>query len=160
MKTFYHMPMDEDVLRLLTGLLGKKVKADKTVQAAEGSLPILALYMNEEGIPGSIACCDYMLSACMAGALTMIPPAAAQDAAKTKDFPDSLRENLREVFNICASLMNAPAAPRLILSNVFMDLSSLPDAALEILKNPAERLDLEVDVAGYGKGRMALMCAS
>jgi hypothetical protein len=69
-----------------------------------------------------------------------------------------MTDNLREVINVAASVFNQPDAPHIRLETIYMTPAQppLPEKVVQMLLKPRRRLDLDVTVAGYGGGKMAL----
>ena len=77
-------------------------------------------------------------------------------SAKAKKWEPSLVENFKEVLNVCAQLFCEPQSPRVKLQDVFTDTSDRPTNVLGLLAKPKKRIDIELEITGYGTGRMAV----
>jgi hypothetical protein len=66
--------------------------------------------------------------------------------------PVQLGENVAEVLNVAASLFNADGAPHLRLDSVYGGDMPVPADVATLSKAYSPRLDVELDVAGYGTG--------
>ena len=73
-----------------------------------------------------------------------------------KELSANMGENVTEVCNIVASLLNREGLPRLRMYRTFLPGTDAPADALAQLQAIGRRLDLTVEVLGYGGGRMAI----
>jgi hypothetical protein len=98
---------------------------------------------------------DMPLAARMGAAIALVPQRAAETAIEEEMLPVALSENAGEILNVTASLFNVGEAPHLKLDAVYAPREPLPADVAQWVLAYVRRLDLEVEVAGYGKG-----CAS
>ncbi len=153
------MPLLPAVARLLTDLVGRNV----TPKSAPGAKPpvgpqAVAAYVDPAGALLAVALCDVPSGASLGAALVLIPPASVEDAVKAKQLDPSLTENLYEVLNVFSSIFPISGGPRVLLRALITD-GKLPDDVVALMAKPAQRLDMDVTVAGYLSGRMTLMAA-
>jgi hypothetical protein len=142
--------------RLLTQLLGRKV----TVKRAAAPKPPAALsaYTAPDGQLAAACGFDLEFANYAAAALPMMPCAIATEAIRGKKIEAEMLENLREVANIMAGLFKS-AASHLKLRELAK--TPAPGADLVALTGkPVRRLDLDVDITGYGLGRLSLFFAA
>jgi hypothetical protein len=69
-------------------------------------------------------------------------------------------ENAIEVCNVLASLINQEGAARLKLDSTFLPGNTPPNDAIARLLALGRRLDVNVDIGGYGSGLLSLSYAS
>ena len=69
-----------------------------------------------------------------------------------------LVEALHEVVNVLSALFNTPGAPHSKLHRLYAPGEDLPGDVVGLLPS-LNRLDLAIEVAGYGKGRISLVVA-
>ena len=62
-----------------------------------------------------------------------------------------------EVANVAASLFNADGGPHLKLREVVTTAQALPAGLSEMAARASERIDLEVNITGYGQGQMSVL---
>jgi hypothetical protein len=155
------MPLPESVQRMLADLLGKPVTAKK---AAPGGLStakpgVVAHYVYDSGVTGSLILCDLALSSYAGAALMLLPPAAAVEGVKAGKMNETIVENIREVLNICASLFIYEDKAHVRLRELYpLPGTTTPEVA-KILTRPSARLELDVTITGYGAGKIALLTA-
>jgi hypothetical protein len=70
-----------------------------------------------------------------------------------------VRDNLYEVLNIFSALFNKPGTPHLKIQSMYPPGEAPPLDLGVMLKSLGMRLDLEVTVAGYGSGKIAVVLA-
>ena len=70
-----------------------------------------------------------------------------------------IRENLREILNVCTTLFHQGRQQHLTLSRLEFACGSLPAGVLEFLNRSARRLNLSVKIPEYGAGLLSLVVA-
>jgi hypothetical protein len=145
----------ESIELLLTCLLGREVTVRRSAPAARRPLnaPISGVYREDLGSARAVFSLDIGLAAHAAAALTLIPSRVAVEAATARVLPDMLRENVREILNVCAQLLNDEPEHHVALREVCVG-PILPQDVVDAV-NP-QGLDLDVVVGGYGGGRLVL----
>lgn len=99
-----------------------------------------------------------MKFAAFAGAaLTKIPLGGAEDAAESGELTENMLGNLYEVMNICSRLFMDSSSPHLKLDKLYASISDLPDNALALVNAITGRLDLKVNIPGYGEGHLSFL---
>jgi hypothetical protein len=158
----YPVPGVQAVGDLFGGLLGRAVTAKPVPPLDLSSTKALAVGVYEagEGAIGAVTVVDVPLGAYSAAALSMVPKGGADDAARSGKLSDTLLENLREVLNVGAQLLNVPGQPRLVFRTLHLPGTPIPEPVGAILKSPAGRVDVSIEVAGYGGGKMAILVAA
>ena len=149
------LPDGEGVAQFLSATLRREVTA-KVVKPADDRLVMNGHYVN--GAKALIAgCfCDRPLVAYAGAAFSLVPADAARESLADTELDEVLVENFAEILNICSRLFEGGTGQRVTLSGI--EEPGKPASAISraMLKNPVKRLDLEVDIAGYGRGRLAL----
>ena len=152
------LPDAERVRELLTCLLGRQV----TVSRTRNKLPVktahsFAAYRNDEDAIGALWTADVEAGSYLGAALSMVPPGLALEAIRKADLPETLHENLYEVVNVLASLFDTPGSPHMRLDMLVTSKDGLPTEASSLLRRPQNRLDLRIEIAGYGSGQFAFL---
>ena len=152
------LPTADAVAKLLASLAGKNV----TAKAGPAVKPVptgaaVAVCVDEAPHVVAVMVADVAFAAAAGAALAMIPPGAAQDAVRAGSLPPNIADNFREVANIMCSLLTASGGRGVRMAD--FSVTGVPAAAEAVLGAAGARLDLEVDVQGYGKGRLAIVCA-
>lgn len=144
----------EAVANLLRDLVGRNVTAQKLtpVRPIQLDAPTTGIYWDDGGSPLALCRFDITLAASAAAALTLIPRDVVLEATTARVLPGLLQENLHEILNVCAQLLNHGSFCHVVLHEVFAG-SDLP---ADIKESPTESVDLEVNIQGYGGGRLQL----
>ena len=140
-------------------LLGRKVTA-KTIAAFNFSgsdQTLTAVYESSEGVLVAACVCDSELVLTAGAALCLVPAAEAQQNLKAKKWDPSLVENFKEVLNVCTQLFLGPQSSRVKLQGVFVGAEPRPEKAATLLAKPRWRINLQLSIAGYGEGRIAIL---
>lgn len=154
-----YLPAPMEVRELLEGLLGR----DVAVNIAPPLIPTpanpssIGVYVDDQLRVSAVSCADLAFSAHASAALGLVPASTAEAAIESGTLDDTLGENLYEVLNIAASLFNAPGASHVRLYDLHAVGTPLPADAQARALTLGRRLDLSVEVAGYGTGRLSLV---
>jgi hypothetical protein len=153
------IPAALEVRELLSGLLGREVEVSMTDTFAGDSKvgSTFAVYIDDQERTRAVAVLDLPCSAYAGAAIGLIPVGGAEAALEEGDLPPVLRENLGEVLNVLASLLNAEGCPHVKLQSVYhADQWPEPEVAAHAA-TPGRRLDLEVNIPLYGRGRLSMV---
>jgi hypothetical protein len=153
----WKVPTSARLADMLGGLLGKRINAKTATMPLRGPAVAVAVYTAEDGSVGAYAVCDAAFAAWTGGALSLMPPAVAGEGAKVGKFPPTVMENYHEVVNICASLLLV-TGPHIRLASVHVP-PAVPAAATAALTKNQGRADFDVEVPGYGAGKIAFILA-
>ena len=148
-----------EVRELLTDLLGRDVVVEPadpfTGDSARGST--FAVYVDDVGTTRVVAVADFALSAWAGAAVGLMPAGGASDAIDEGELSPMLRENLAEVLNVMAALLNEAGRPHVKLTEVHhVDAWPHPQVLADVATT-GRRLDLVVTIPLYGKGRLSVV---
>ena len=151
------VPHPKQVRDLFLGLTGKDIEVGPVNPVVPGrDAALVAVYVTDKLGTGAAVACDLPLAAYAGGALGLVPLPRVEEAIASGLLPDDLAENFYEVVNIMASVFNEhPEAPHLKLYKVHAVGEQLPSDVAASLGYVVRRLDLKVEVAGYGAGRLS-----
>lgn len=155
------VPTSKAVRDVFADLLGREVEVVPGAPVVPGvrTLASVATYVDDRTRTAAVAVADLPLSSYAGAALGLVPVGAATEAIEGGELPVSLQENFAEVLNILSSLFNAEGAPHLKLYAT-QHPGQLPPPDVSVLaKSLGRRLDLAVDVLGYGAGRISIVVA-
>lgn len=147
------LPKNPELERLMSGLLGRDVK----VAPAEGlpAEPITAAYYKtDEPVLEVVALADLSLAASVAAALSVMPPDTVKDVVGAGQLGGALEENLAEVWNVTARFVSM-SGRRFALVSCHTPSNPLPPELLEKARQTDEGRAVQVEVSGYGAGRLA-----
>lgn len=153
------LPAAKDVRDMLSGLVGKEVSVSPGAPVTpEPNRPVtVAIYTAPDMSVNALCVMDLAASAYTAAALALLPPGGAQDAVEEdKELSPLLLEALHEVVNVLSALFNTPGAPHSKLNKLVADGDDVPGDIAGMLAG-FNRLDLAVEVPGYGKGALSLV---
>ncbi len=153
------LPAAKDVRDMLTGLVGKPVGVNPgaPVTPSAGKPVSVAVYVDPQMAVNALCLMDLGASAYTGAALALLPPGGAQDAVEEDgELTGMLVEALHEVVNVLSALFNTPGAPHSKLHKLYAPGDDLPGDIEGMLAN-FNRIDLAIEVPGYGKGGLSLV---
>jgi hypothetical protein len=153
------LPAAKDVKDMLSGLVGKSVAVNPgpPVTPTEKSPVSVAVYVDPGMAINALCVMDLAASAYTAGALALLPPGGCQDAVEEDgELTGMLVEALHEVVNVLSAMFNVPGAPHSKLHELYAPGQDLPGDVAGVLAN-FNRIDLAIEVPGYGKGGLSLV---
>ena len=153
------LPAAKDVRDMLTGLVGKPVGVNNgaPVTPTPDAPVAVAVYVDPQMAINAICVMDLGASAYTGAALALLPPGGAQDAVEEDgELSGLLVEALHEVVNVLSALFNTPGAPHSKLHRLYAPGDDLPGDIAGMLAN-FNRIDLAIEVPGYGKGALSLV---
>jgi flagellar motor switch/type III secretory pathway protein FliN len=154
------LPVEAGIKDLLSMVVGQEVAVQYASAPAldAASTGAIARYVDDEGVLRALAACDLLIANALGAALALLPRARVTAAVEAGEVPEDIAENLHEVFNVGANLFNAPDRPHLRLERVLVGSDVDPDL-VQALVVAAERVDLDLDVPGFGSGAFAVVHA-
>ena len=153
------LPDAKAVRDMLTGLVGKPVSVapGAPVTPTQRSPVAVAVYVDPSMSVNALCVLDLGASAYTGAALALLPPGGAQDAVEEDgELTTMLTEALHEVVNVLSALFNVPGAPHSKLHKLFAPGDDI-DGDIAGMLAAFNRLDLQVEVPGYGKGNLSLV---
>jgi hypothetical protein len=152
------LPAAKDIRDLLEGLLGKDVTVSPGEPVSLNDGAALAVYVNPQLSTNAICLMDVPLAAWFAGALALLPKGGLEDAIDEGELSAMHLEVVYEVVNVAAALFNGGGVTHSKLYKLYAPGEAVP-GDLAGLAAGFNRIDLAVDVAGYGKGVMSIVLA-
>jgi hypothetical protein len=155
------LPVPKDVKDLFEDLLGRPVNVSPTdpLRAADVTQTLVAVYVDRSLQMGAVVGLDFALTAFVGASIGLIPPGGAEACIEDKEISKMIGENAIEVCNILASLINREGAARLKLHQTYLPGNPPPTDAVAHLMALGRRIDLQVDIGGYGAGKLSLAFA-
>ena len=155
------LPAPKEVRDLFEDLLGRPVTVSPTDPVLSEAVrrTMVALYVDNALKLQAVIGLELSLAVYAGAALGLIPPGGAQDSVEEGVMTPVVAENVTEVCNIMAGLLNRPGAPHLRLYQRFLPGEGPPTDAVGNLLALGRRLDLNVDVSGYGSGKLSISLA-
>ena len=154
-----YLPAPKEVRDLLGDLLDRQVDLKPAPPfGVSPSYPAsIASYVDDSLIVRALVAVDLPLSAHIGAALALVPAGQAVALVEEGRLDGPVAEGLREVFNIMASLFNAPNALHLRLHASYVSGEALPHDVRARTQVLGHRADFHVAVGGYGAGRAAVV---
>ena len=153
------LPAAKDVREMLEGLVGRTVVVSPgaPVTPAADRPVAVAVYVSPEMAVNALCLMDLGAAAYTGGALALLPPGGCQDAVEEDgELSGMLVEALHEVVNIVSALFNTPGAPHSKLHKLYAPGDDVPGDLAGMLAG-FNRIDLAIEIQGYGKGAMSLV---
>jgi hypothetical protein len=153
------LPAAKDVKEMLSGLVGKEVSVapGAPVTPTPDEPVSVAVYVDPHMVINALCVLDLAASAYTGGALALLPPGGCQDAVEEDGELTALQaEALHEVVNVLSALFNTPGAPHSKLHKLYPAGEDLPGDVAGMLA-AFNRVDLAIEVPGYGKGGLSLV---
>jgi len=163
MDSTYPIPSLDTLANTMGDLLGVEVSVDKgeAVEIKPDAPVIISISRDDVEKPAAAMICDLALAAFTGASLAMMPPDEAKAAKRAKKLPDSLFENFSEVVNIVGgTLFNSDSTPHTALREVLVSPSKISSKLRPLLTEPADWLFADVDIEGYGGGKMVLLASA
>jgi hypothetical protein len=154
-----HVPVPYEVRTLLEELFGRpvEVKPGPPWAPLNGEPGTFALYVDDSLVVRALGVCDVRFSAYAGAAIGLVPPSTARTAITERSLDATLEENLYEVLNICAALYNVVGAAHMKLHQVHQVGAAVVPQVQALSAVLGRRLDLSIDIAGYGTGRLSFV---
>jgi len=153
------LPAAKDVREMLEGLVGRTVTVSPGAPVTPSpDRPVsVAVYVAPDMSVNALCLMDLAASAYTAGGLALLPPGGCQDAVEEDgELSGMLVEALHEVVNVLSALLNTPGAPHSKLHKLYAPGEEVAGDLAGMLAG-FNRIDLDVDVQGYGKGSLSLV---
>jgi len=157
MTSTIQLPSMEVVGGLLSGIVGRAVKLSKAPPLDLKPRPpkVYGVYRDSRTDVICVAVLDFPFAAHTGGAMLVFPLCTINDAIKTSTLEEGMFDTVREILNVCARMFNDNAHQ--VFQQLYLNVSELPADAAVVLRSPAQRMDMEGSVAGYGSGRMTVL---
>lgn len=152
------LPPVKMIKDVLDGLLGNETTTTpgSSMNGVDTIGGVLATYIDNAGVLCAVVGWDLSAAANIGAALGLFPRGAAEDAIENQYVPDNLLDNLNEVSNVLASSFQLPGNPHLRLHESYRPVAAAPADATALLYNGVQRMDLNLEIPGYGVGRVAV----
>ncbi|WP_435299675.1 hypothetical protein [Timonella sp. A28] len=154
------LPKAQAVREMLEGLLGREIELKTGGPMVDPEGPggaVVAEYVSDFLQLHALIVLDVPASAHLGASLALMPARVSQDDARAGELSDVLLEATHEVANVCAALFNLDGAPHLRLGTLHAPQQPLPTDISQWVMAYVARLDIEVNVSGYGSGNMSIL---
>ena len=153
------VPTAKAIRDLLADLIGRDVSVtpgEPTV-IGPGSPGTAAVYVSDKLQMVALGVMDLPLTAFLGGALGLLPVGGVQDLLAEGEVSSGALDNVHEILNVASALFNTPGAPHVKLYSLVSPGDLPPTDVSTAMKLLGGRIDLKVDVPGYGSGSLSMM---
>jgi len=159
MATAYPLPDAPKIVQLL-GLLfdGLDVKPGGAFDQSPAGGAWFGVFVADSGEPVALCGADANLAATWGAAFSMLPVAAAKEAAKSRELTGVMIENVREIMNICTRLVMDAGSLHLKLDQIY-PVKSLAAPAAALLGAARGRREFQIQLPKYGGGVLTFLTA-
>lgn len=142
---------------ILSGILGRPVTVTRSggLDLTPKTPKVFGIYRKPGGGRTCVCALDLPFAANAAGAMLIFPPYAVASAVRAGKLDDDLLETTREILNICSRFFHDEV--HVVLTDVCTDMATLPADAVQVLKTPQARVDVQAAIKGYADGRLTLL---
>ena len=156
------LPNTKEVRDLLNDLLGRDVEVQVSDAWAPQPLDMAACaeFVDDQLRLRSVAMLDLPLAVFIGASIGLIPAGGAKDMVAERDPSQMVLDNLYEVLNVLTSVFNTGDNPHVKITTMHGPGTAFPGDVSDVVRRLVGRLDLVIDIDGYGKGRLALVVAS
>jgi hypothetical protein len=153
------LPNPKDVRDLFENLFGKDVTVSPGDPVSlNDDKSAVAVYVDPTMATTALCLVDIRLAAWLAGALALLPKGGLEDAIDEGELSAGHLEAVYEVVNIAASMFNGEGINHSKLYKLYAPGEPVP-GDIAGLAAAFNRIDLRVDVAGYGSGKLSIVMA-
>jgi len=152
------LPAPKDVRDMLAGLVGRNVTVSPgaPVTPTPDRPVAVAVYVAPDMSVNALCLLDLGAAAYTAGGLALLPPGGCQDSVEERELSALQLEALHEVVNVLSALYNVAGAPHSRLHKLYAPGEEVPGDLAGMLAG-YNRIDLDVEIQGYGKGSLSLV---
>jgi hypothetical protein len=154
-----HVPSAKDVKDLLEGLLGREVSVAPGVPVSPADSAAFGIYVDDAVRMTAVINLDLRLAAFLGASIALIPRGRAEAAIEDRYVSETMFDNIGEVFNIAANVLNQHSDVHQRLYSTVRGVPAAPADAAALSATPANRLDLAIDIDGYGSGALSCVLA-
>jgi hypothetical protein len=154
----YVLPVPKEVKDLFEDLLGRPVTVSPAdpLRAADIPETLIALYTDPAQKLGAVVGLSFTLTAFAGAAIGLIPVGGAEACIEDKEISKMIGENAIEICNVLTSMLAKEGTPRLKLYQTFLPGNTPPTDAVNYLLALGRRIDLDLEIGGYGAGKLSI----
>lgn len=154
------LPAPKLLKDVLDGLTGKPVvltPRSRRLTSVDATGGAIGLYVDDKGKPRAL--CGWSLTAAAyAGcAFALLPPNKAEEIVRDRYLPDDEVEAVYELSNVLASALAEEGNPHVRLEKLYHPAAAAPTDFLKLMYESHPRMDLEIEIPGYGTGLFSIV---
>ena len=155
--TTYTLPKPHQIAETLQTLFNREVSvAVSRTPPKKPGRQFAAEFCTPEGEPAVLCLIDAVLACSAGAALALLPAGVANESARRPQPDARILDNLAEVMNVISGMF-AGGGRRVVLRRIHVSLDTLPPTSQPLRDSPPGRLDLEIEIAGYGGGALTAL---
>ncbi len=154
------LPTAQEIRELISGLIGRELDMKTGAPMIDPAGPggaLVAEYISDRLSLNAMVVMDLGAAAHLGAALALIPAAVSNEDVAAGELSTDLLETAGEVLNVMAALFNKEGAPHLRLGTVHPPQTALPKDVAPWVMAYVARVDLAIDVPGYGPGQLSVL---
>ena len=151
------LPNRHSVRNTIQDLIGRDVDLKDGLPPQSKSTNVVAVYVTDKLATSAVAVVDLECAARMGGCLGMVPRLVVDEAIQARELPSTLHDNCYEVLNVMAAVFNLPNAPHVRLYQMYGPNTALPADIAQLGAMLGNRMDVELNIAGYGTGLLSIV---
>jgi hypothetical protein len=153
------IPMASEISEILESLFSEKIGVTEgsPVELSDNKPMAIAIFVLDDRAAGNIIIADLDITVYIGSFLAEIPRDQAKNLIDSKELPDNVIENFREVLNILAGIFNKPDSPHVSLGEVYTSISDIPDEQVAAINKPSQRSDLHISIPDFGEGEISIL---
>lgn len=151
------LPSRHAVRSLIEGLVGRDVTLVDGDPMSGKATNVLAVYVTDQLAVSAVVVVNVEAAARLGGALGMLPKPGVDDAVAAGQLTELMRDNCYEVLNVLAAVFNVEGAPHVRLYQMYGPDGTVPPDVLALSNTVGSRMDINLTIAGYGEGQMAVV---
>jgi|KBSSwiStaDraftv2_1062776.scaffolds.fasta_scaffold59713_3 CheY-like chemotaxis protein len=144
----------------LDGLLGKDVQLaprSKPLTSIDAVGGAIALYVDDRNRTRAVLGWDVSAAAYAGCAFGLVPVTMATSIVKEKWLPKETVDSVYELSNVLSAALIDAGNPHVKLSTLYHPAAAAPTDIAKALYAHYERMDFDIDVAGYGTGLFSVV---
>ena len=150
------VPTRAELREVLAGLLGD-VSVSDAKPPADAANDCVSVYVDDQKKLAAVCVVGFDLAVAAGAAIALVPAGVAEEARDAGKLSSSLRDNLREVMNVLATLLCSEETPHVKFTTLHLARAEAGAEALALAAKPAGRLDVGVDLGDYGSGSLSIL---
>lgn len=154
------LPRAMTVRNLLHGMLGRDVEVATGASMVNPRLrggALVGIYVDCFLKLSALMLLDIQLAARAGAAIALVPSRVAEESIEDHDLPELLLDNASEILSVATSLFNVRSAPHLSFNRCYAPGDPLPNDVARWVLAYVPRLDLTVNIKGYGGGVLSVI---
>jgi hypothetical protein len=153
------VPDVKEISKMLGILLGREVKVAKGDRIRTGARDkyTLGVFVAENQDIVGVCVTDFPLASNFGAALSLFPPHKAKKCIDEGEIEATIWENTLEVYNVVSRYFHDAHEGMVQLGPTWRDGEQVPVEVRKFMRASTDRVDLIVNINGYGHGAMALI---